>query len=308
MLCMAAEAAAQQAAQHGDVLAQLEAAIAALSPAVAAATVSIGRDGRGCGVVVAEGRVLTNAHNLRDRTTQVTFEGDRSVQGTVAGMDLDGDLVVLEVDTGEVDPLPWAEDQPGVGAVVLAAGRGRLGSRISLGTVTGTGRRFRGPRGRVIPGSVEHTAPMARGSSGGPLVDRTGALVGINTHRIGDGFYLAVAATPELRARVEDLAAGKNRERLRLGVVLAPAQVGRRLRASVGLPEVDGLLVRGVEDDSPAAAAGLRVGDLLTAAAGTALVEPDDLFEVLDRHDPSSPLELALLRGAEELTVTVSFG
>src|SRR5262245_65964456 len=71
--------------------------------------VSIGRDGRGSGFVVAPGRVVTNAHNLRDQTTEVQFADGRTAQGTVQGSDLDGDLVVLEVDTADVTPLAWAE-------------------------------------------------------------------------------------------------------------------------------------------------------------------------------------------------------
>ena len=73
------------------------AALAAATPSV----VRIGRaPGRGCGIVVADGRVLTNAHNLRDRTTEVAFADGRAEQGRVAAVDPDGDLVVLEVDTG----------------------------------------------------------------------------------------------------------------------------------------------------------------------------------------------------------------
>ena len=77
------------------------------SGAAAPAVVAIGSRGRGTGFVVAPGRVLTNAHNLRDRTTQVTFADGRSVQATVVGSDVDGDLIVLEVDTAGVTPLAW---------------------------------------------------------------------------------------------------------------------------------------------------------------------------------------------------------
>src|SRR5690606_21202752 len=138
--------------------------------------------------------------------------------------------------------------------------------RVSFGIVSATERAFRGPRGRRIRGSLEHTAPLPRGSSGSPIVDADGAVVGLSTHRIGDGFYLALPADDELRERLDALAAGRTRQRVTLGVGLAPSGVARRLRRSVGLPERDGLLVRGVEPDSPADAAGLLEGDLLVAA------------------------------------------
>ncbi|HKY14859.1 MAG TPA: S1C family serine protease [Microthrixaceae bacterium] len=292
----------------GDsVLASLESAGRDIAARVLPSVVSIGRHGRGSGVVVAPGRVLTNAHNLRDRTTQVTFADGRSVQAAVVGADPHGDLAVLEVDTGSASPVEFATDTTEIGSVVFGAARGLRGGRISLGLVASTDRPFRGPGGRPIPGSVEHTAPLARGSSGGALVDRSGKVVGINTHRVGDGFYLALAADDELRERIASLSAGHSVERLTLGIAIAPAPVARKLRRSVGLPELDGLLVRGVEPGSPAGRAGITTGDLLVRAAGRDLTVADDLFEVLDAHDATTPLELAVVRGAEELTVSVDF-
>lgn len=274
------------------------------------ATVRIGRDGRGSGVVVADGRVVTNAHNLRDRTTLVTFADGRAVQGRITGVDADGDLVVLEADTAGVAPLEWADRVPAQGDVVFAVAAAPGGGRVTFGLVTAAGRSFRGPRGRRIAGSVEHSAPLARGSSGGALVDTGGRLVGINTNRVGDGFYLALPADESLRARVARLAAGESVERPRLGVALAPAHVAARLRRAVGLSEQEGLLVRGVEGDTPASRAGLQEGDLLVAAAGRPLRIADDLFDVLDRlaADPApTTLTLTVVRGTDPREVTVSF-
>ena len=251
--------------------------------------------------------MVTNAHNLRDRTTQVTFGDGRRVQGTVSGADPHGDLVVLEVDTGEIEPVEWSTDDTRVGNAVFAVARDLRGPRLGFGLVSGTNRAFRGPRGRRINAGVEHSAPLARGSSGGPLVDRTGRLVGINTHRLGDGFYVAQPADAGLRARVERMGAGERIERPSLGVAVAPPEVARRLRSAVGLPEATGLLVRGVDDDSPAARAGVHQGDLLVRAAGTALDGVDALFDVLDTHDAATPLAISVLRGADELDVEVSF-
>src|SRR5436305_2009987 len=80
-----------------------------------------------------------------------------------------------------------------------------------------------------------------------------------------EGFYLALPADATLKSRVDALARGESRERPTLGVAVAPAHVSRRLRQSVGLPERDGVLVRGVEPGSPAEAAGIAEGDLLVA-------------------------------------------
>jgi serine protease Do len=86
---------------------------------------------------------------------------------------------------------------------------------------------------------------------------------------------------------------------------VAPAEVARRLRAAVGLPDRDGVLVREVEDESPAEAAGLRVGDLITAVGDTAMTRPDDLLRVLDEAGTEA-IVLTVVRGADELTLTVA--
>jgi serine protease Do len=288
-----------------SVLEELQAAVGTVTERIGPATVTIGRDRRGAGVVIGDGRVLTNAHNLRDRTTQVTFADGRAAQAEVLGADSEGDLAVLAVDTAGVASAEWSAEEPVVGQAVFAAGRGRHGLRVTFGLVSGVDRVFRGPRGRRITDSVEHTAPLARGSSGGPIADAEGRLLGINTHRLGDGFYLAIPAGATLRERVDRLAAGESPTRRRLGISVAPAFVARRLRRAVGLPERDGLLVRGVEDGSPAAAAGVATGDLVVSANGTDVRTADDLWAVLD--DAGDAVELGIVRGTDELTVRVSF-
>jgi serine protease Do len=287
---------------------ELEQLVRDVGGRVGPAVVAIGRGARGTGVVVGDAQVLTNAHNLRDRSTTVTFADGRAEQGTVAGVDVDGDLAVLSVETGGVPVVEWSEAAVEPGAVVLAASRGRRGLRVTFGLVSGVEAAFRGPRGRRITGSVEHTAPLARGASGGPLLDRAGRLLGVNTNRLGEGFYLALPADAELRRRVESLAAGTSVERPTLGLGLAPPHVARRLRRSVGLPERDGLLVRTVAEGGPAATAGLRQGDLLVAAGDRPLASPDDLYDVLDALEAGQDLTLTVVRGVEELTVTVTFG
>ena len=269
------------------------------------AVVSIGQDGRGSGLVISSGKVLTNAHNLRDRTTLVTFADGRSEQGSVAGSDEDGDLVVLEVDTASVAPATWAEQLPEAGDVVFALSRGGHRPRISFGMVTAVDLAFDGPRGRQVHGGVEHTAPLVRGSSGGPVADADGRVVGLNTHRIGRGFYVARPIDAGLRSTIDDLAAGKSVVRPRLGIALASSEVAAKLRASVGLPPRDGLLVRGVEEDGPAAAAGIAEGDLLVAAGDTPLVSIEALHDALGAA--SETLVLTVLRGTDERVVTVTF-
>src|SRR5439155_5966692 len=251
-----------------------------------------------------------NAHNIRGEEITVTFADGRSEAERVAGVDVDGDLAVIEVDTKDAPALDWTgADSVGIGTPILAlANPGGRGLRVTVGLVSGTERSFRGPRGRRITGSIEHTAPLLPGSSGGPIVDEDGRLLGLNTNRLGEGFYLAIPADAALRARADALARGEAPERPRLGVAIAPSEVARKMRRAVGLPEAEGLLVRGVAEDGPAARAGIAEGDLVVAAGDTPLRDADELHAALEKVKKGEALALTVLRGTEERRVSVSFG
>ena len=286
-------------------LEETAATIAGAAERVGPAVVGLGRGwGVGSGVVTGPGRVLTNAHNLRSEEVTVTFADGRRETGTVAGVDREGDVAVLEVDTGEVEPVAWADGgDPALGAPVLAlANPGGRGLRVTHGHVSSARRTFRGPRGRRIAGTVEHTAPLPRGSSGGPLVDVEGRLLGLNAVRMDGGLIIAVPAD---RDRVERLARGEQLRPRRLGVAVAPPRVARRLRRAVGLPERDGILVRSVEEGSPADRAGVQRGDLIVAAAEAPVEGIDALYSALD--GAGERLALTIVRGAEERELEVGF-
>ncbi|HEY8437335.1 MAG TPA: trypsin-like peptidase domain-containing protein [Candidatus Limnocylindrales bacterium] len=286
------------------ILEELSSAIRAVHDAAGAGVVGIGRGVRGSGVVIADGRVLTNAHNLRGDEVTVTFRDGRSTRGNVLAVDADGDLAVIDVDTAGSAAVAWSTAELAVGDVVFGLSATGAGpARVTIGQVSAVEQTFRGPGGSQIGGSIEHTAPLAPGSSGGPLVDGDGRVVAINTNRVGEGFYLARPVDAALRERIDALGRGESVERPRLGIAVAPPHVAARLRASVGLSERSGLLVRGVEEGSPAARAGIREGDLLVEAAGKPLETPDALPSIL--ASTGLPIELRILRGDDERTVSV---
>jgi serine protease Do len=286
---------------------ELQGTIGAIRERVGPSVVGLGRGwGRGSGVVVAPGRVLTNAHVLRGDEVAVS-RGGEVVLGRVAGLDPDLDVAVIEADTGDAPAVAWepAEPVPAGLPVFALADPGGRGLRVSFGVVTATGRSFRGPRGRRIVGSIEHSAPLPRGSSGGPLVDVAGRLLGLNTVRMEGGLLLALPADAGLRDRIGALGRGEAPTPPRLGLALAPPRAARRMRAAVGLDPRDGLLVREVEPGGPGARAGLERGDLLVAAGGRPLTGVDDLFDALAAAEDE--LELTALRGADERTVVAHF-
>jgi serine protease Do len=287
---------------------EIQASIARLAQDAGASVTGIGqRWGVGSGVVLCAGQVLTNAHNVRGSQVTVTFADGRTAEGNVAGHDIDGDLAVIEADTGQAPALPWATTAPAIGTPVFAlANPGGRGLRVTFGFVSGIDRTFRGPRGLRITGSLEHTAPLLPGSSGGPVLDAAGQLLGINTNRLGEGFYLAIPADEALRRRVDALARGESVTPPQLGITITPGHVARRLRRAVGLPDVEGLLIHGVAERSPAGRAGLAPGDLILAAAGQPVRTLDDLTGALQAADGT--LELNVLRGTDQRSIQVALG
>jgi serine protease Do len=259
--------------------------------------------GGGSGVVIGEGTVLTVAHALRGEEAEVQFAGGRRATARVAGVDADLGIAVLEADTGDVAPVDLADGDAPLGTPVVAlADPGGRGLRVTLGFVTAAEGGFRTHRGRRVAAAIEHSAPLPRGSSGGPLVDLDGRLLGVNAARRDGGLILALAADAQLRERVERLGRGERIEPRRLGVAVAPPRLARRLRRAVGLPERDGLLVRAVQEGSPAERAGLEAGDLLVRAGERELDGLDALHAAIDTADA---LTLGVVRGLEEREVQV---
>lgn len=287
----------------------LETAIQRIADEAGPAVVGLGRGwGLGTGVVVASGRVLTTAHNLRGPEHSITFADGRRAAARVAGVDGDLDLATLEVDTDGVEPVDWKPDvsPPGLGSAVVAlANPGGRGLRATLGFVSAADRRFRGPGGRRIVGAIEHTAALPRGSSGGPLLDLDGRLLGLNAVRQEGGLILALPADSRLARSAESLWRGELPSRPRLGVAVAPPEVARRLRRAVGLDDRPGVLVRAVRDGTPAQRAGIQAGDLLAAAGERQLDSVDELYRALDDAGVEGSLTLTVLRGGDERQVEV---
>jgi serine protease Do len=222
---------------------------------------------------------------------------DTESTGAVEGSDRATGISLIAAATGDVAPITWADAAPELGDAVFALSDPGTGLRVTEGRVSAASLSLRSRSGRLVQG-IEHTAPLPRGSSGGPLVDHEGAVVGLNVLRTDPGFLFAIASTI-VQPAVERLLSGTP-EPVRLGIAIAPPRVARGLRRAVGLPERSGLLVRDVEKRSPAAQAGVRRGDLIVGIDGVDIESVDELFAALDARTGAHSV-LKLVRGVDEI-------
>jgi S1-C subfamily serine protease len=262
----------------------------------------------GSGVIVAPGVAVTLARNIR-RDELTVRVGESDLAARVTGCDPTVDLAVLILEGPDLpEPIEWAigEDVT-IGSEVYAladpAGRGL---RVTPGTVSRAPCGLRGPSGRLIEGVIEHTAPLPRGSGGGPLVDAHGRILGLNAIRRDGGLIVAWPAAA-LRDRAAALASGRATAPPRLGVALVSARQASRLRAAVGLEPIDGLLVQAVEPGSPADRAGIARGDVIVAIDETAVSDPDPLYAALDAANRGD-ITLKIVRGSQEVVLTARLG
>jgi serine protease Do len=200
----------------------------------------------------------------------------------------------------DAPPIRWADEVPPVGASVFALGNPGTRLRITQGRVSAEPLTFR-IHERALE-VIEHTAVMPRGAGGGPLVDETGAVLGLNA-LLGDPGFLLALPTSAVRAAVSRVLEG--RQPPALGVAITPPGAVKRMRRAVGLPDRDGLLVRAVQDGSPAATAGVLAGDLLVRLADVELRGVDDLYGALDAHAGGGSVGLRVVRATEEADLTL---
>ncbi len=245
-------------------------------------------------------RVLVLRHRLIQDRVLLALPGAGTVEGELAGVERRLGLALLRVETGAAPPVRWAPQTPPPGTTVFALGDPGTGLRITAGMVSCEPFTVRSRGGRALE-MLEHTAPMPRGAGGGPVVDDTGAVLGLNALRGDPGFLLAIPSA-SVREGLERMLAG--RQSPRLGVAVVSAREGRRMRSAVGLPERPGVLVRAVEENSPAARAGVLAGDLLIRLGDTAIADVGDLLAALESAS-DGVVAVGIVRATEEREVEV---
>ena len=275
-----------------------------VSPSVV--RISAGRRS-GTGVIWSgDGLVVTAFHVVGQSESPLIALGDgRESEAKVVGIDEYSDVALLKVDALALSPLSLrSTDHVRVGEFVLALGS-VLGKKASAtsGIVVGT-RRMRGYWGAMIEDAVVTDAKLNQGYSGGPLVDASGRLVGMNVaYFAGRGVAVPVEA---LKETVERLSRDGRVKKGFLGVVVEPINLPGELASSPDVGQGTGLLVRAVDPGSPARAAGVAMGDIILKLGEAQATDEYELHRALAADVVGKQVTLKVLRGerATEFDVT----
>ena len=257
-------------------------------------------------IVSADGHVVAIHHTLeRDEDLAVGLPDGRTTRARVLGRDPATDLALLKVEESGLVPAPWRPlDGARVGQFVLGLYRPGRTARAALGVLAALGDSWRTRSGGRIDRYLEASLTPPPGISGGLLVDAGGGALALATSGLLRGVALGLPAETVTRVTAALLAHGRVR-RGYLGVGSQPVALPESLRASLG--QATGVLVVSVEADSPAAHAGLLLGDVIVALLGKPVTEPLDLLPALDEERVGQPVALGVVRAGEprELQVTV---
>ena len=273
-------------------------AVETVGPAVVRIDAS---DARGSGVIFTpDGFVLTNHHVVDGRATiSATLPDGRSLGAVLVGRDIDTDLAVLRIGGSA---LPWARlgDSRRVRAGQVAVAIGNpygFDHTVTSGVVSALGRSLRARSGRLMDDIIQTDAALNPGNSGGPLVTTSGEVIGINTAMIAaaHGICFAIASNTVRFVASRLIRDGRIRRSF-IGVAGQRTPIPRAHARAYGIAVASGVLASTIEPGSPAAAAGLKEGDVILAFAGTPVSGVDDLHRLLTDDRIGLATEITVLR------------
>ena len=267
--------------------------------------------GEGSGFFIsADGFAVTNNHVVNDaKSVQVTTDDGKIYTAKAIGTDPKTDLALIKIDGKSDFPfVKFADELPRVGDWVVAVGNPfGLGGTVTAGIVSARGRDIgAGPYDDYI----QIDAPINKGNSGGPAFNVDGAVVGVNTAiyspsggSVGIGFDIPAATAKLVIAQLKEHGYVT---RGWLGVEIQ--QVTPGIAESLGMKKAEGALVDEAQADTPAAKAGVKTGDVITAVDGTPIKDSRELARKIGALAPNAPVKLDILRNGESKTLTVTLG
>ncbi len=261
------------------------------------------------GIAYASDLILTASHVVeREDEIPVILPDGSEHAGDLLGRDPGSDLAVLRLVRSVPSLAEPAAKEARVGQLVLALGRPTPdGVQASLGVVSAIAGPVHTRRGGLLERHIRTDAIPYPGFSGGPLVDSSGKILGMNTSGLTRGASLAIPSGLAWRI-AESLIAHGSVRRGYLGIRSQPVEIPQVQREALGRQQTRGLLIVGVEANSPAIDAGLMVGDILIGFAGKPVSGPDELFLSLASEVVGHPTSLEILRAGELQEVTVTIG
>jgi S1-C subfamily serine protease len=291
-------------------------AVAKTSPAVAHIRVERARrggarEGAGSGFIITpDGYMVTNSHVASGAgTLEVTLPDGRVLPAEMVGDDPDTDLAVIKIGASGLAYAQFTDStRLKVGQIAIAIGSPYgFQHTVTAGVVSALGRSMRAQTGRLLDNIIQTDAALNPGNSGGPLVDSAGAVIGVNTAVIlpAQGICFAIASNTADRVAVTLIREGRVR-RAYLGVGGQDTTIARRVVRHFTLAHESGVRVSAVEKDSPAAAAGLQVGDVIVAFGEAPVTGVDDLQRLLSGGRIGDGVDLVVLRRDRCLSMRVT--
>jgi S1-C subfamily serine protease len=260
------------------------------------------------GIIWRDGVVVSASHTVRrDDDIPVTLPNGDSVVAKVAGRDSATDLIALKID-GKRLPPPASrppDNSVRVGSLVLAVGRPGRDVSASFGIISAVGEGWRTWQGARIDRVLRLDLGVYDGFSGGPLVDPSGAVLGLNNSALARGTPLALPAAAVDKVLDELLERGHVRRPF-IGVAVQPVALSTSVVKQHGLKGEAGLLIVSIADGSPAEKAGMLLGDVLLEANGNALKGPDDLLDALSSVAKDGAITVRFMRGGTIKTASIT--
>ena len=258
-------------------------------------------------VYSADGLIVTSNHVVEESEgITIGLADGTSLKATLVGRDPATDIALLRAERGGLTAATWVDAaELKVGHLALALGRPGKTVQATLGIVSALGGAWRTGAGGEIDHYLQTDVVMYPGFSGGPLVDASGRVAGINSSALARGVSAAVPAATVKRV-VDALAAHGKMPRGYLGVGVQPVRLAESLHAAVG--QETGLMIMSVEDSSPAQQGGLVQGDVIVSFDGQPIRGLDELQALLSGDRASKSLPVRLVRSGQVQTVTVMVG
>ncbi|MCU0634893.1 MAG: S1C family serine protease [Gemmatimonadaceae bacterium] len=262
------------------------------------------------GIVWSDDLVVATDHTIRrDAGITVTLDDGSTRDAVLVGRDGGTDLAVLRVAGGGLTPITRAPREAlHVGQIALAVGRPGRDLTASMGVLSALGPEWRTWRGGKIDRFVRIDVAIYDGFSGGPSLDASGRLLGVNSSALARAAAVTIPVVTIERVVQAIVAGTASTRRGWLGIAAQGVRVPEATRTRLALAHDGGLLVINVSADSPAERGGMMLGDVIIAVAGTPTHDPRDILDVLASDTVGKTLTVRLVRGGELVELGVTIG